>query len=258
MISLDSVDMLYAVPKRYREYLRNPFAGPKRAIGLLDVDLRIDVGERVAVLGPNGSGKTTLIKLIAGLLLPTRGSVCVNGHDTLHANSRAKRSVGLVSSDERSFYWPLTGFQNLEFFGALNDLAGKGLERRIHELLELVGLQDDAHKAVAAYSAGMKQRLAIARGLLADPDIVLLDEPTRGLDPVGAEQLFELIRKRLEPVGAKTLVLATNRLEEVPELCNRVCVIAGHHVVSDEPLDPMLERRSLSEHYRSCLTGSRG
>ncbi len=225
MIVLRHVWMRYRLGRRYRDCLLHPFARHRTFAALSDVNLTIHRGDRIALLGPNGAGKTTLLKLIGGLLLPSAGELLVNGRDTVWHNAEARRSVGFVMNEERSFYWRLTGRQNLEFYGALDNLFGRPLKERIDELLALVGLAGDADKLVAHYSSGMKQRLAMARGLLADPDVLILDEPTRTLDPIACEELVEFIVARLHRDAGKTLLIATHRLEEAAKLCGRILVI---------------------------------
>jgi len=185
--------MSYPRPRRYLDYLLRPFARPQYFTALRGINLTIDRGECVALLGPNGAGKTTLLRLIGGLLFPTSGTVTVNRFDSYKNNDEVRGMVGYVLNEERSFFWRLTGRQNLEFFGALENLWGERLRYRIDSLIESVGLEDARDKHVSDYSSGMRQRLAIARGLLADPPILLLDEPTRCLDPIGAQAVRELI-----------------------------------------------------------------
>ena len=255
MISIKKVKMKYPVPKRYREYLLHPFKRLRYVTALNEISLEIDKGERIALLGPNGAGKTTLLKLVCGLLLPSEGSVTINGYNTIENNAAARKSVGFVMNEERSFYWRLTGKENLEFYGALDNLSGKDLNKKIEELVTLVGLENAINKRVATYSSGMKQRLAIARGLLSDPDILILDEPTRTLDPLSAEEQINLIINRIHSDLKKTLLIATHRLEEVSALCNRVCVIIRGEIVSQEYLSNILKLdSSLSQYYRKCVS----
>jgi ABC-2 type transport system ATP-binding protein len=250
MIKVENVTMEYPVPKRYREMLLTPFKKNKRITALKNIHLEIKRGGSVAFLGPNGAGKTSLLKLIGGLLLPTQGSGSVNGEDTMKHNARARQSVGYVINEERSFYWRLTGMQNLEFFGALDNLSGKMLKERIGVLLDLVGLTDAAHKQVGAYSSGMKQKLAIARGLLAEPDILILDEPTRTLDPIASEELCDFIVNDLYARLHKTLLIATHNLDIVPDLCTSVCLINNRQIVCYDTVERvLLESTSLIDFY---------
>ena len=133
--------------------------------------------------------------------------------------------MGFVLNEERSFFWRLSATQNLEFFGALDNLSGDDLRQRIHDLIRLVGLEHAADKPVSTFSSGMKQRLAMARGLIAEPGVLILDEPTRALDPVACEEMSELILSRIYGDSRKTLLIATHMPEEALRLCNKVLVI---------------------------------
>src|SRR3954471_22440686 len=156
LVTANGVSMRFPMIKRYRELALHPLR-PRRVFTALNgVTLEIQRGDRIAVLGPNGAGKTTLLKLIGGLLLPTDGQVVVNGFDTLHHNTAARKSVGFVMNEERSFFWRLSAIQNMEFFGALDNLTGDILRERCRELIRFVGLEEHADKAVSTYSSGMK------------------------------------------------------------------------------------------------------
>lgn len=248
MIRLQNVTMRYPVPKRYREYLLHPFK-KEMFVALQDVTLRLERGECIGLLGPNGAGKTTLLKLIGGLLYPSEGNVKVNGYDTIQHNAIARQAVGYVINEERSFYWRLTGIQNLEFFGALENLFGMALKKRIEELLELVGLKDAGNKRVSDYSSGMRQRLAIARGMLTDPAVLLLDEPTKSLDLVGAEHLRRLILEDIHTGSEKSLVIATHQIGEAKMLCDRICVMKMAHLITERKTEDM-DINGMEEFYR--------
>ena len=230
MISVEKVSMLYPVPKGYIDYLKKPFK-QSYVQGLKDATLTIQKGDRIALLGHNGAGKTTLLKLIGGLLYPSSGKIEVNGYDIVKNNLDARSCTGYVLNEERSFYWRLTGQQNLQFFGALNNLYGKKLDYEINEVVRLVGLEDAKNRLFAGYSSGMKQRLAIARGLLNDPDILVLDEPTRTLDPISSQDIKKLISKKIHQEKERTLLIATHSLEEAEFLCNKVCVMKKGQIV---------------------------
>lgn len=254
VISVRDVTMSFPITKRYREWLLHPFRPKRRCTALSEVTLEIEKGDRVAVMGPNGAGKTTLLKLIGGLLLPTGGDVTVNGSSTTHHNAAARKSVGFVLNEERSFFWRLTGVQNLEFFGTLDNLSGVDLRNRICELISLVGLDDAADKPVEGYSSGMKQRLALARGLIAEPRVLILDEPTRALDPVAAEEMIDLIMSRIYGDSGKTLLIATHRLEEAVKLCNKVLIIdRGYAQAFRSIADLRREGITLSQYYRRAV-----
>ena len=193
------------------------------------VDLSVRDGELFGLVGPNGAGKTTLIKMLATLVLSTSGTARVNGFE-LSDEINIKRSIGLVTSDERSFYWRLTGRQNLEFFAALNAIPPNEVHSRVTNVLGLVGLQNMAGKRFQIYSTGMRQRLSIARALLAAPRILFLDEPTKGLDPAATRQLHELIRGQLTREQGMTVFMSSHRLDEVERLCDRVAVMSAGRV----------------------------
>ena len=195
------------------------------------VDLEIKEGEIFGLLGPNGAGKTTLMKLICSLILPTSGRATVFGHDVVREEQRVKEMVGLVTGEERSFYWRLNLRENLEFYASLWGLSGRAKRDRVDELLSLVGLGDQADKRFQNCSTGIRQRLAIARGLLANPSLVLMDEPTRSMDPVSARAVRRFIREKVAGSG-RTVVLATHHLEEAEELCHRLAIMHLGRVVA--------------------------
>jgi ABC-2 type transport system ATP-binding protein len=254
IISVRDVTMRFPITKRYREMAMHPLRPRRTCTALAGVTLEIDEGDRIAVLGPNGAGKTTLLKLIGGLLLPTGGEIIVNGFSTVHHNSEARKSVGFVLNEERSFFWRLTGVQNLEFFGALDNLWGSDLRDRIHELMSLVGLEDSEDKPIAAYSSGMKQRLALARGLIAEPGVLILDEPTRTLDPVACDELIDLILSRIHKDSHKTLLIATHRLEEAVKLCNKILVIDGGRLRAFDCIAGLIAAGiTIQQYYRHAL-----
>jgi len=203
--------------------MRHPF-GCEEVRAVQDVNIAVEQGELLGLVGPNGAGKTTLIKLLSTLIVPTAGTATVNGYD-LQEEGRIKASIGLVTGDERSFYWRLTGRQNLEFFAALSGCSGHEARHRIEEVLESMGLADRADERFQTYSTGMKQRLALARGLLHDPRILFMDEPTKSLDPTATHRLHRLIKEDLAGRQGKTVLLTTHRLEEAELLCDRVAIM---------------------------------
>src|SRR5580704_2056627 len=251
LILARDVTMQFPVTKRYRELLLHPTEPRRMVTALKSVSLQVEKGERIALLGPNGAGKTTLLKLVGGLLLPTKGEIVVNGYDTLRHNDAARKSVGFVMNEERSFFWRLNARQNLEFFAALDNLSGKAMQARIRELIKFVGLESHVDKTVDTYSSGMKQRLALARGLIAEPEVLILDEPTRALDPVACEDLNDLIIERLHKGSRKTLLIATHRLEEAMRLCDKVLIInQGEIMAFNRILDLTARGINLSDYYR--------
>jgi ABC-2 type transport system ATP-binding protein len=243
--------MRFPITKRYRELALHPFRPRRVFTALSAVTLEVQPGDRIAVLGPNGAGKTTLLKLIGGLLLPTEGEIVVNGLDTVHHNTAARKSVGFVMNEERSFFWRLTATQNLEFFAVLDNVSGERIRERSLELMRFVGLEEHADKPFSTYSSGMRQRLALARGLMGEPQILILDEPTRTLDPIASEDLISLINDRLHKGSRKTIFIATHRLDEATKLCEKVLVINKGRLVAFDRIQDLADRGvTLSDYYR--------
>ena len=198
------------------------------------VSFSIRAGEIFGLLGPNGAGKTTTIRMLCTLLEPTSGTATVNGYDVRRQTNLVRQSLGAVLTGERSIYWKLTGRENLTYFAALYHIPPAVARRRIAELLARLDLAGRADEYVERYSSGMKQRLAIARALLANPPVLLLDEPTIGLDPQSARNLRELILEiRAE---GRTILLTTHYMEEADQLCDRVGIIdTGRIIALDTP-----------------------
>jgi len=209
---------------------------------LRDVNFELFPGEVLFILGPNGSGKTTLIKLIATLLAPTEGSILVHGLDASRSPLPVKQRLGYITCNESSFMGRLSGWQNLAFFARLHDLDPRIAIPPVVEALRLSQYMD---RRVFTYSSGIKRRLDIARGLLHQPDILLLDEPTTNLDPLSAAEVRQLLTK-IQSQG-KTMIIVTHRLEEVQKLGGRVAIIKdGYlkevHPQGDESLEELYVR----------------
>lgn len=248
IIETFSLTKKYPQIKSYHEIIIHPFR--KREITALDgINIRVRRGEVFGLLGPNGAGKTTLIKTLCTVLLPNEGTALVNGYDIVREEQEVKRSIGYVVNDERSFYWRLTGEQNLEFFAILNNLAPNRAKRRIEEVLRLVGLEANGNKRVKDYSTGMKQKLAIARGMLSDPEVLFLDEPTRSLDPMIARSLREFIRRSIVEEGGKTVFLSTHNLAEAEGLCGRLAIIDGGKIKACGTLEEMKALLDVRKRY---------
>ena len=206
----------------------------KEIIALDGVDLSIQSGELFGLLGPNGAGKTTITRILATVLLPTSGTARVFGLDIVKGVKEIRPRIGLVFGGERGLYWRLSGRDNLQYFADLYKVPPETAKRRIPELLELVGLADRANERIEGYSRGMKQRLHIARGLIHDPELLFLDEPTIGLDPLAARDLREVIRG-LNQAG-KTIFLTSHYMFEIDALCDRVAIMSkGKILVLDTP-----------------------
>ena len=198
------------------------------------VSLQIKRGEVFGLLGPNGAGKTTTIRMLCTLLEPTSGTARVNDFDIIQDANRVRQSLGTVLAGERSIYWKLTARENLEYFAALYHVPPKSAKARVSELLERMELSERADELVEKYSTGMKQRVAISRALLARPPILLLDEPTLGLDPQAARKVRQLIDE-LRNEG-HTILLTTHYMEEADQLSDRIGIIdQGKIIALDTP-----------------------
>ncbi len=195
------------------------------------VSFTIEQGELFGLLGPNGAGKTTTIKMLITLLIPTAGSARVLGLDVVKDAREVRKRIGYVFGGERGVYERLSGYDNLRYFAELYGVPPKLQKPRIEELLELVGLKGREHERAEGYSRGMKQRLHVARGLLHDPEVLFLDEPTIGLDPVGARELRSTIAS-LTAAG-KTILLTTHYMFEADALCDRIAVISKGKIVAE-------------------------
>jgi ABC-2 type transport system ATP-binding protein len=195
------------------------------------VSFEIGKGELFGLLGPNGAGKTTTIKMLITLLIPTSGEARVLGYDVVKQAREVRKRIGYVFGGERGVYERLSGYDNLRYFAELYGVPGREQKQRIEELLELVGLKGREHERAEGYSRGMKQRLHIARGLLHDPEVVFLDEPTIGLDPVGARELRATIASLAD--AGKTILLTTHYMFEADALCDRIAVINRGLIVAE-------------------------
>jgi ABC-2 type transport system ATP-binding protein len=203
------------------------------------VSLAVAAGETIGLLGPNGAGKTTTVSIIAGLARADSGEVLINGKPLNGDTDPAKRGIGLVPQD-LALYDELTALANLELFGALYDLSGRTLQKAIAEAVDLVGLAARVKDKVRTFSGGMKRRLNLAAALLHDPQILLLDEPTVGVDPQSRNAIFdnlETLKKR-----GKALVYTTHYMEEAERLCDRLVIIDHGKVIADDTLQGLFHR----------------
>jgi ABC-2 type transport system ATP-binding protein len=225
-----------ALKRSYRSG-RGVFRRRSREIeALRGITFAIERGELFGLLGPNGAGKTTTIKVLTTLLLPSAGTARVLGFDVARQPREVRARIGYVFGGDRGLYERLSALDNLRYFADVYRVPARAQRARIDELLELVGLKGRERERVESYSRGMRQRLHIARGLLHDPSVLFLDEPTLGLDPVGARRLRQTIA-RLQEAG-KTILLTTHYMFEADELCHRIAVInEGRIVATGTPAD---------------------
>jgi ABC-2 type transport system ATP-binding protein len=212
--------------------------GQRTALG--GVDLTVRRGQIHALLGPNGAGKTTLLRTLTGLIDPTSGEVRVLGIDASKGVRALRGQVGFVPSNDRSAYQRISGVENLVFFARLHGIRKRAAFTRAHAVLADVGLPDKAHEPVGAWSHGMQQRLAVARALLTDPAVLLIDEATHDLDPVAAATVRRLIAERAD--AGTAVVWATQRLDELRDFADEVTLLAGGTVAFNGSVDALAAR----------------
>jgi ABC-2 type transport system ATP-binding protein len=204
------------------------------------VDISIDRGRLLSLVGPNGAGKTTLVRIFATLLLPDEGEAYVGGLDVVGDADRVRRLVGLMLYPDKGFFGRLSGLENLMYYGMLYGLGRREAHRRAEELLKSVDLWEARHRPFEEYSMGMKARLGLAKALINNPEFLLLDEPTVGIDPVGARKVRELIRG-LKREGM-TILFTSHNLYEVEELSDEVALIVGGRIVARGPPDALKQK----------------
>ena len=251
-ISIRNLSKTYPVPfRRLRAFFRRPLKDPVEA--LRDVSFEVETGEVFGLIGRNGAGKTTLTKIVATLVQPTTGSVSVHGHDSVSDDEHVRRQIGLSTAEERSFYWRLTSEQNLMFFARLHGLSDRVAKQRIKDVFAKLELDEVARRRFGELSTGNKQRLAVARALLANPPVLLLDEPTRSLDPLAAARLRELIQSLAQQDPPVTILLTSHNLTEVETLCARVAIISRGRIRAIDTPRNLRDLTSGSETVRITL-----
>jgi ABC-2 type transport system ATP-binding protein len=214
----------------------------ERVVAVRDLSLQVQPGEVYGLLGPNGSGKSTTLKIVLGLVSATRGHTKVFGEDSRLVRSR--KDVGFLPENPY-FYKFLTGAETVRFFGKLSGMGGAVLDARVQELLDLVGLSEAADRRVGGYSKGMLQRIGLAQALVQDPGLLVLDEPTAGVDPVGSREIRDLILQ-LKARG-KTILLCSHLLSQVQEICDRVGILARGRLVREGRVEDLLAVRDRTE-----------
>ncbi len=243
VVRVQGLSKSFAVRRSWGEMLR-ALRGGSSVYALRDVTCDIYPGEFFGLLGQNGAGKTTLFKILATLITPDTGTAQVAGYDVTRHAAEVRQVLTPVIANERSLNWRLSAYENLRLYAALHGLSPSAGESRITEMLEVVQLVDVGEKTVGAFSSGMKQRLLIARALLARPEVLLLDEPTRSLDPISARTFRRFLREEIVQRLGCTVMLATHDADEVFELCDRVGVLHQGRLLTVEGTEQLVNRVS--------------
>ncbi|RDW19732.1 ABC transporter ATP-binding protein [Oceanobacillus chungangensis] len=204
-----------------------------------DVSFKVNQGEIVGLLGPNGAGKTTTIKMICGLLIPDSGTITINGINNQEKRLKALRHISAVLEGNRNLYWRLTVRENLEYFAGNRGASRKEVAQQVDELLETFRLQEKASELVNRLSRGMQQKLAIAVAMLADSDVILLDEPTLGLDVETSYEVRDLLRSIANDYN-RTIIISSHDMDVIQDICERTVIINGGKIVTDDKVDNLL------------------
>jgi ABC-2 type transport system ATP-binding protein len=251
-VQVSGVSKRFPARRGLKDTLLHPFDRTRTTV-VSDVTFTTDAGEFLGLLGPNGAGKTTLLKMLSTLVLPDTGSVTIGGHDVVGEAAAVRALVSPCLAMERSLYYRLTSRQNLEVYADLQGVERRDRLGRIDELLAAVGLGDTGEKMVGQFSSGMLQRLLIARALLTRPKLLLLDEPTRSLDPISAREFRSFLREELAGQRGCAVIIATHNAEEAFELCDRVGVL-NHGRLLASGVAAQLSRDFLGVRYRLLTT----
>jgi ABC-2 type transport system ATP-binding protein len=235
-IVVENLGKTFNAPASVGQLLRGRLFGPP-VQALAEVSFSVPEGQIVCVMGPNGAGKSTLLRILGGLLLPSSGRAWLAGADASSGAADIRRRISFVVGDERSFHFRVSARGNLSYFAALHGLAGARARTRVAELLDRVGLAAAADRPYREYSRGMRQRLAIARGLLGEPSVLLLDEPTLGLDPKGARDLRVFLREQVIRQPGRTAVVCSNDPGEARALADRVLFLEAGRMRGEAPPD---------------------
>ncbi len=234
-LAVEQIEKYFPVPQAGIRAFLNPFA-PLTHPALLGVSFQVGAGEVAGLIGANGSGKSTLLRILATLLVPTRGSARVAGHDVERQASQVRTHLGFHSATDGGFYSRLTARENLIFFAAMNGLFQAEAARRLDELTELMGMEEFLGSQVRTLSTGQVHRLGLARAMIHRPSVLLLDEPTRSLDPIAAAEFRRFLKSQLVERYGTTVLFASHTLAEVEQLANRVILLnRGRLIACDSP-----------------------
>jgi len=244
IIKVRSLTKQFHIQRGWKDTLLHPWARDTRVV-LDDINLDVRPGEFFGLLGQNGAGKTTLFKILATLIRSDSGSASVGGFDLAEDPAEVRKLLVPVIPNERSLYWRLSADENLRLYATLYGLSQLEAKKRIGEVLEIVGLEDVGAKQVGLFSSGMKHRLLIGRALLGRPGILLLDEPTRSLDPLSAREFRSFLLRQIGEAQQTTVLLATHDHEEVTELCDRVAVLDQGRLVAVGETEALLASSKL-------------
>lgn len=247
MVSVEGITKHFARRRTWREMARAPFSAP-RATAVNDVSFTVREGEVFGLLGQNGAGKTTLFKMLSTLLLPDVGRATIAGYDVASEGAAVRALVAPVIANERSLHWRLSARENLRLHSALQGLHGGGARGEEERVLRITGLTDTGARMVAEFSTGMRQRLLIARALLGRPRVLLLDEPTRSLDPISARDFRGFLLETVVRGEGCTVLLATHDADEVWDLCDRVGVLERGHLLAVDATAVLRHRAGGNRH----------
>ena len=245
----DDADAGVVIETRNLSKIYRDFWGRKKVHALKSLDIEVRPGEIFGLLGPNGSGKSTTIKLILGLLFPTSGRVLVFDQDASETKKNGR--IGYLP-EESYLYKFLTADETLDFYGRLFDMSGAERKQRVAELINLVGLQGAKHRQLREYSKGMTRRVGLAQALINNPDLILLDEPTTGLDPIGTREMKDLILA-LRDQG-KTILLCSHQLADVQDVCDRVAILHQGELKELGRVSDLLKVQDVTEVHASGLS----
>lgn len=232
IVSIENLRKTYSLNRFMHRLIKGRARRSAAPEVLKGINLEIRRAEVLGLLGPNGAGKTTLLEILSTLLLPTSGCAAVCGFDVVKQAAQVRKLVSYCASATDTFYPRLSAARNLEFFALLNDLHPRQISEKIKAMLAQVGLRDDGRVPFQHYSEGMKQRLAIARALLKNPALLLLDEPTRSLDPLRQAEIRKLIRSLLVEELGKAVLMVTHSLAEAEQVCDRLAILHQGRIVA--------------------------